>query len=728
MSERDLSRPGPPDLQILIRRADPKKLVFEVRSDLLGLQSKEHGCLSLESDPKALAQDEWGRRAGHLSDDLAEKGERSQENAWHQLAVMGVTLFQQLPREVRELLWSQRGQMQTVQFLSDEPYIPWELMKLQGEGGEEGPFLCEAFGMTRWLRSFPQTVFDLPLQRIAFVHSTDSDLPSSRGEKEDLIELMGSERVISVAPTLSEVMNALTGGDYDGWHFSGHGSAGRQDPDSAQFWLNDEDSITPGSLATAKANLSRHHPLIFLNGCDTGRAGFSLSGLGGWAHQSLAAGAGAFIGTLWPVRDKKARAFAKAFYQNFLSGEPFAEAVRLARLKVREEFPGDPAWLAYTVYAHPGTVCSTATGKPTKREPLSPLRIPERQWRQEISPPGALLRAEYGIVPFHGRKQEEGDLATWCADGPPVRVRLYTGPGGMGKTRLALEIAKALRKEGWRAGFLEPEDVRSPEEAWKAISRPGGKVLAVVDYAETRRDLLIPLLRRLYTTDAGPIRLILLARAALGWWELLKSEDQGVGELLSGPATSRHSLRPLAFTLQERAESYHLAVQAFARRLSLTAASESPEDLGDPTYERVLLLHMLALATVDGVPVKGEDGILDEMLRHEWRYWKRRAVVDKKLEESLIPGISRAMAAITLGGGVNGETEAVEVLRQLHAFKGHKGDVLFAVAHLLHECYPSDDHWIEKILPDLLGEHLVQREMERGADELLNLVLGPAQP
>jgi hypothetical protein len=27
-------------------------------------------------------------------------------------------------------------------------------------------------------------------------------------------------------------------------------------------------------------------------------------------------------------------------------------------------------------------------------------------------------------------------------------------------------------------------------------------------------------------------------------------------------------------------------------------------------------------------------------------------------------------------------------------------------------------------MPDLLGEHLIQREMEKGADELLDLVLG----
>lgn len=723
MSEQVLSTPVAPNLQILVRREKTSELFFEVSSDFLGFQSKKFGVVTLEGDAKALAQEELGRQVDGLSG-LAMKDERSRENARHQLADMAVGLFLQLPEEVQKLLWSQQGQIETLEILSDEPYIPWELLKLQGRGGEEGPYLCEAFRVTRWLRDFPQTVYDLPLHAIAFVLPTDSGLPCSKGEEEDLIALVGPERVTEIEPTLSGVKTALAGGDYDGWHFSGHGSVRAQDPNRAVIILEDG-VLTPESLGNARENLSRLRPLIFLNGCNTGQAGFSLTGIGGWAQQSLAAGAGAFIGTLWPVRDSKARAFAQAFYQHFLGGEPFGEAVRQARLHIRDQFPGDPAWLAYTVYAHPGTVCSTASGKPAKRDSHpSPLRIPELAWRQEISPPGALLRAEYGIVPFHGRGKEENDLSSWCMDGSPVRVRLYTGPGGMGKTRLALEIAKALRKEGWRAGFLEPEAVRSPEDAWKAISRPGGKVLAIIDYAETRRDLLIPLLRRLHAVDAGPIRLILLARAALDWWEQLKAESQGVGELLSGPATSRHALRPLAFTPQERSESYHLAGQAFAQRLNLTALGEAPEDLGDPIYERVLLLHMRALATIEGIKVKGEDGVLDYVLSREQRYWTQR-VLDRKLTASVITGVSRAMAAITLGGGVKGEAEAVEVLSQLRAFRGHTGDILLAVAHLLHECYPGN-RWIEPILPDLLGEHLVQRELENGADELLNLVLGPA--
>jgi len=261
----------------------------------------------------------------------------------------------------------------------------------------------------------------------------------------------------------------------------------------------------------------------------------------------------------------------------------------------------------------------------------------------------------------------------------------------------------------------------------RALLRPGGKVLAIVDYAESRRDLLVPLLHRLQTTDTGgPRRLILLARAALDWWEQLKAEDKGVGDLLSGAATSRHSLQALALTPQERLASYRLAGQSFADRLKKATPGEAPDDLDADYFERVLLLHMAAYVSLEGKETaKGEDGILDEMLRHEWRYWRRRAVEDKKLDERLVPGIRRAMAAITLGGGVAGETETVEVLRQLQAFAGYTGDVLLAVAHLLHECYPGD-RWIEPILPDLLGEHLIQRELERGAEELFQVVLGPA--
>jgi hypothetical protein len=350
--------------------------------------------------------------------------------------------------------------------------------------------------------------------------------------------------------------------------------------------------------------------------------------------------------------------------------------------------------------------------------------VPVLQWRPDRDPPGALLRAQYGIVPFHRRDKELGELHDWCRDPSLVGVRLYTGPGGMGKTRLALEAALKMKEEGWWTGFVTSEALRSPEKTWKALVRPQGKLLLIVDYAETNRPFLIPILREMVRIECGPVRLLLLARAALDWWEQLKSESDGVGELLSGPATSRLSLAPLADSVEARASSYEIAAQAFAERLTLPLPGERLDDLDAKHFERVLLLHMNALIDVEGQEKAwGEDGILDRILAREKMYWEKRAG-DQGLASEIVPGIGRALAAITLGGGVQGETEALEALRGLHFFENQPAAVLTGVARLLHECYPGE-RWIEPIQPDLLGEHLVQRELEQGADELLDLVLGP---
>jgi hypothetical protein len=46
-----------------------------------------------------------------------------------------------------------------------------------------------------------------------------------------------------------------------------------------------------------------------------------------------------------------------------------------------------------------------------------------------------------------------------------------------------------------------------------------------------------------------------------------------------------------------------------------------------------------------------------------------------------------------------------------------------AVAALLHDAYPGSQ-WIEPMLPDLLGEHLVQVELGKDDGTLLDLVFG----
>lgn len=104
-------------------------------------------------------------------------------------------------------------------------------------------------------------------------------------------------------------------------------------------------------LSGSVLNLGRSKPLVFLNACQVGQGGMSLTGIGGWASRFLAAGAGAFIGPLWSVYDKPACDFAKHLYSELIGGKPIGEAVKNARLSIRQD--GDPTWLAYTVFAYP---------------------------------------------------------------------------------------------------------------------------------------------------------------------------------------------------------------------------------------------------------------------------------------------------------------------------------------------------------------------------------------
>src|SRR5262249_22983769 len=148
-----------------------------------------------------------------------------------------------------------------------------------------------------------------------------------------------------------QVLAALASGAYDGWHFSGHGAARSQDPNKSSIYLENQVTLTPEDLSGAAANLSHSHPLVFLNACQVGQAGMSLTDIGGWAKKFLESGAAGFIGTYWSVTDEPAFKFAKALYGRLITGTPIGQATKEARAEIKAD--GDPTWLAYTVFADP---------------------------------------------------------------------------------------------------------------------------------------------------------------------------------------------------------------------------------------------------------------------------------------------------------------------------------------------------------------------------------------
>ena len=64
----------------------------------------------------------------------------------------------------------------------------------------------------------------------------------------------------------------------------------------------------------------------------------------------MRANAGAFIGSLWEIRDGTAPEFAEELYTRLLAGQELGYAVTELRKNAAD---GDPTWLAYAVYGHP---------------------------------------------------------------------------------------------------------------------------------------------------------------------------------------------------------------------------------------------------------------------------------------------------------------------------------------------------------------------------------------
>jgi serine/threonine protein kinase len=311
------------------------------------------------------------------------------------LARVGCNLFEQLlPKTLQDLCWTirQRG-IRTLLILSDEPHIPWELIKpyradpITGELIAEDVFWGEAFALTRWLRGRP------PVQRFSFNRifamapgesaspaaatdttrdmvsaatkpqsvmdfrppPADADLKAAGDELAMLRSLEASGARVRFLPARRrELLEAFEQGGFDLLHLVSHGTfGGARAADTSAVLMEDGDFRVAELSPRIVGALRGASPLIFFNTCHSGRIGFSLTRLGSWGARFVELGCGGFVGTLWPVTDQAAVAFAQAFYELMSEGLPIGEVMLRARHRVRTRFPNDPTWLAYCCFADP---------------------------------------------------------------------------------------------------------------------------------------------------------------------------------------------------------------------------------------------------------------------------------------------------------------------------------------------------------------------------------------
>jgi len=324
------------------------------------------------------------------------------------------------------------------------------------------------------------------------------------------------------------------------------------------------------------------------------------------------------------------------------------------------------------------------------------------------------LRPEEQVVPFWPRPELD-ELVRWCTQGGRVGVRLVTGDGGAGKTRLALRLGEALAAGGWQQLWVprgaEREAVRDAQEV-------GQPCVLVVDYAETRSDLA-GLADDLASTRGPDVRAVLLARSPGEWWQqlLAKAEERAAALLDAaapitlGPVRAAGGLR----------EVFDQAITVFARKLGV-ARPQAQLTLTDPDPV-VLVVHAAALLAVvdqafaarDGRQVRSGNQVLEGLLGHEARYWAQSAA-----SRGLHLDVSVLRLAVALGCliGAGSESAAVGLLVAVPDLDSaeRRGQV----ARWLHDLYPTAQEqgggrqeWLGPLRPDRLAEQLVAGELTR---------------
>jgi hypothetical protein len=323
-------------------------------------------------------------------------------------------------------------------------------------------------------------------------------------------------------------------------------------------------------------------------------------------------------------------------------------------------------------------------------------------------PPTALLRAEHCIVPFHPVRIDLcSKLESWFDLDIPIGVKLITGSGGSGKTRLCMELAKRLRiNRDIKAGFLDSRADRASDDVLDRLIPGNGSILLVIDYAETRSGITEKILMRAADYEGDEkIRIILLSRSAGDWWEMLKRSGNGVGYLISSYYPDKIELSNQDVKPEQRTDVFLKAAEALAEKRNLEKSEIITPDLNAPHFGTMLFIHLAAFAATEGKTLHGRDELIDFIIQREKRQWSDLLVsTGLRVFDNL--SISQAASLLTLAGGTT-RNEAPDLLKRLKIFEDQQNIKLTRLFEIFHSLYPDGER-AGAVVPDLVGERLVE--------------------
>lgn len=245
-----------------------------------------------------------------------------------------------------------------IQISTDLADVPWELL----HDGQDFLCLSRPVGRKIQLLKEPEKhnyARSSPLRGLVIGNPT-GNLPGAQDEAQAVAEIL--EKANIKVDLLNGPQQArakafsikLSNNKYDFIHYAGHGHFNPDAPHLSGLKFQDA-TINAGELERGL----KSRAFVFLSACDVAQTkthestfGFRGKFIEGLAISVLLGGAIGCLGPLWPISDGLAKEFALAFYKHLLTKkEPIGEAVRLARLELRDRAPD--FWASWILYGDP---------------------------------------------------------------------------------------------------------------------------------------------------------------------------------------------------------------------------------------------------------------------------------------------------------------------------------------------------------------------------------------
>lgn len=267
----------------------------------------------------------------------------------------GEKLWDRASAEFRELYWVLHDHYQrplTIQFISDDPHLPWELMRPYRKD-EVHPPLALRHAVARWIGRYAGYLSNrLPVGRMVTIAprypSARTRLSTAEATAARLVQRFRAE---ALQGTLVATNNLLENPPADPvalLHFTGHGLFNAAAADASAIKLEDG-NLAVDEVRRREVKLGeRWGTVVFFNACEVGATASALGSVGGWADAFASRKFRGFIAPLWAIDEEDAAQVTDELMTKIVTeGVPIGTALRDLRMQHGDVSPTFYSYLLY---------------------------------------------------------------------------------------------------------------------------------------------------------------------------------------------------------------------------------------------------------------------------------------------------------------------------------------------------------------------------------------------